>query len=199
MREILQGIFVWSWLSPPHGYHFNGHLFRLPGLTFCVDPVTAEPSVLEAICAARPERTVLTNRNHTRISGLLRERLGTRIAIHPKDAPHARAQGVSIDEELQPGMHIGPLTVVAVPGKSPGEIALYDPERRLLLVGDALIGDPPGQVRLLRPQVIDDLQELQSSIRQLLHLDFDTLLCGDGEPILTGARAAVEKLVATFT
>jgi glyoxylase-like metal-dependent hydrolase (beta-lactamase superfamily II) len=198
MRELLDGVYIWSWLSPPHGYHFNGHLFKLPGLTLCVDPVTAEPAVVDVLCAAQPQTIVLTNRNHTRISALLRERTGARVAIHPADAPHAREQGAVIDDELHAGARLGPLVVVPVPGKSKGEIALHWPERRLLLVGDALIGDPPGQVRLLRPQVIDDMDTLKASIRKLLHLDFDTLLCGDGEPIISGAHAAVAKLSASF-
>lgn len=190
---------MWSWLSPPHGYNFNGHLFKLQGGSgICVDPVAAEPPVLEALIAARPLRIVLTNRNHTRKSTELRAATGGRVAIHPADADHARGQGAPIDDLLAHGDKIGPLTVVSAAGKSPGEIALHWPERRLLLVGDALIGDPPGQVRLLRPQVIDDLDALKASVRRLLDLDFDTILCGDGVPILTGAHAAVERLVATF-
>jgi len=35
-------------------------------------------------------------------------------------------------------------------------------------------------------------------VRNLLELDFDSLLLGDGVPILTGARAKLEALVATF-
>ena len=198
MRELADGVFMWSWLSPPHGYDFNGHLFKLPGLTVCVDPVAAEPPALEALLAARPQHIVLTNRNHTRKSVELRAATQGSIAIHRDDAEHARSQGVAPDAFLAEGDRLGPLQVIAVPGKSPGEIALFWPERRMLLVGDALIGDPPGEVRLLRPQVIDDMDGLKRSVRRLLDLDFDTLLCGDGAPILTGAKAAVERLVRTF-
>ena len=41
------------------------------------------------------------------------------------------------------------LTVVAAPGKSPGEVALHWPERRLIVVGDACVGNPPGELSLL--------------------------------------------------
>lgn len=190
---------MWSWLSPPHGYDFNGHLFKLPGLTLCVDPVAPEPNTLESLITARPQKIVLTNRNHSRKSIELRAATGAKIAIHADDAPHCRGQGVEPDELLVHGQRLGPLEVIAAPGKSPGEIALFWPERRVLLVGDVLIGDPPGQVRLLKPQVIDDLPRLKDSVRQLLALDFDTLLVGDGVPILKGAHAAVERLVASFS
>lgn len=198
MQEILPGVQRWSWLSPPHGYLFNGYLLRLPEEVVCIDPVQADEADLAALVTAAPKRIVLTNRNHVRIAPLLRERTGARVAIHPADADHARRQGAVLDEVLTPGQRIGPLTIVAMPGKSPGEVALHWPARRLLIVGDALIGDPPGQVRLLGPQVIDDMEGLRRSIRALLALDFDVLLVGDGEPLLSGARAAVQRLVASF-
>jgi len=46
--------------------------------------------------------------------------------------------------------------------------------------------------------VMDDPQRLRQSVRRLLDLDFDTLLVGDGEPILEDAKARLEALVATF-
>ena len=42
MRGILDGVLTWAWLSEPHGYHFNGYLFRHPEGNLCIDPV--EPS-----------------------------------------------------------------------------------------------------------------------------------------------------------
>jgi glyoxylase-like metal-dependent hydrolase (beta-lactamase superfamily II) len=75
---------------------------------------------------------------------------------------------------------------------------LHWPERRLLFVGDAVIGNPSGACGLLREKVMDDPARLRHSVRNLLELDFDTLLFGDGTPILTGARARLAELVATF-
>jgi glyoxylase-like metal-dependent hydrolase (beta-lactamase superfamily II) len=119
--------------------------------------------------------------------------------MHPADAPHAREQGAVIDDDLAVGATLGPFTVVAASGKSPGEVALYSAARRLLVVGDAVVGKPPGGCSLLSPKVIDDLPALQRSVRRLAEeLDFDVLLPGDGAPILSGARAALRTLVATF-
>ena len=84
-------------------------------------------------------------------------------------------------------------------GKSPGEVALHWPERRILVVGDACVGKPPGACALLPESVMDDPAALRRSLTRLARtVDFDVLLVGDGAPILTGARAALEKLVATF-
>ena len=93
---------------------------------------------------------------------------------------------------------MGPFTIVGVPGKSPGEIALHDPARRLLIVGDAVIGNPPGRLSLLRERVMDDPARLRESVRRLLELDFDGLLVGDGPPIRTGGHERLRELVASF-
>jgi glyoxylase-like metal-dependent hydrolase (beta-lactamase superfamily II) len=88
--------------------------------------------------------------------------------------------------------------VVPVPGKSPGEIALFCPQRRTLIVGDAVIGNPPGRLSLLREKVMDDPAQLRRSVADLCRLDVDVLLPGDGVPILHEAGARLRELVATF-
>jgi glyoxylase-like metal-dependent hydrolase (beta-lactamase superfamily II) len=198
METIATDIRTWPWFSTPHGYNFNGLLIAHPRGAICIDPVEPGAADLEEIIRARPTRVVLTNRNHVRAANLVRERTGARVAIHPADAAHARSQGAVIDDELKVGERVGPLAVIAVPGKSPGEVALHWPERKILIVGDAVIGNPPGRCGLLREQVMDDPARLRESVRNLLAIDFDTLLVGDGVSILSGASDRLRELVATF-
>jgi len=198
MGEILPDIWTWSWLSPPHGYNFNGYLLRVAGGNLCIDPADPTPEDLAEIVHRRVSRIVITNRNHVRDANRVRSRTGARTAIHAADAGYAQGQGAVIDDLLAVGDVIGPLHVVGVAGKSAGEIALHWPERRLLIVGDAVIGNPPGQLSLLRERVMDDPPALRASVRRLLELDFDTLLVGDGTPILADAKVRLAALVATF-
>ena len=198
MQEILSDIFTWPWFSESHGYNFNGHLIRHAEGNLCIDPVEPGEEGLDEIAHLGVTRILLTNRNHSRAANKVRERTGARTAIHPDDGAHARNQGTVLDDALAVGTTIGPLVVVGAPGKSPGEVALHWSERRLLIVGDAVIGNPPGCCGLLREQVMDDPHRLRQSVRRLLDLDFDTLLVGDGQPILEGAKARLEELVATF-
>jgi len=197
MREILTGIFTWPWFSEPHGYNFNGHLILQPAGNLCIDPV--EPATdLEEMARLGVSQILLTNRNHSRAANQIRARTGARTAIHPLDAPHARKEGAELDDELNIGDKIGPFVVVGAAGKSPGEVALHWPERKILIVGDSVVGDPPGRCKLLPEKVIDDLPRLRENVRGLLSLDFDTLLVGDGASILQNARAALAELVGTF-
>jgi glyoxylase-like metal-dependent hydrolase (beta-lactamase superfamily II) len=199
LREILPGIFTWPWFSERHGYDFNGWLVRDSGGNVCADPVDMPDDVLDEIAALGVARIVLTNRNHTRASAKLRARTGARVAIHAADARYATEQGAVVDDAVAAGERVGPFVVLAAPGKSPGEVALHWPERRLLLVGDACVGKPPGACALLPEKVMDDPPALRRSLRRLAaDVDFDVLLTGDGAPILSGARDALQALVATF-
>ncbi len=198
MREILKDIFTWPWFSEPHSYNFNGYLICHAEGNLCIDPVEPTEKTLEEIVRRDVAWILLTNRNHSRAANRVRARTGARTAIHPADAPHARSQGTELDDELRLGQKLGPLVVVGVPGKSPGEVALHWPERRILIVGDAVVGDPPGRCKLLPEKVIDDPLRLRASVKGLLAFDFDTLLPGDGEPILQGAKEGLKELVDTF-
>lgn len=198
MREILQGIFTWPWFSEPHGYNFNGHLLCHPGGNLCIDPVDPTDADLEELARLGVARIILTNRNHSRAANRVRARTGARTTIHPEDAPHARGQGAELDDALRAGDRIGPLLVVGVAGKSPGEVALHWPERKLLVVGDAVIGNPPGRCGLLPERVMDDPGRLRASVRALVDLDFDALLVGDGESILVGAKDRLREIVDSF-
>ncbi len=182
MNEIVPDIFTWAWFSEPHGYLFNGYLVRHSDGNLCVDPVPPSDESLAEIARMGVASILLTNRNHSRAANVVRERTGA----------------AAIDGELSIGEKIGPLTIVAVPGKSPGEVALHWPGRKLLIVGDAVIGNPPGNCALLREKVMDDPGRLRRSVRKLLDLEFDALLVGDGASILHDAKSRLKELVATF-
>jgi glyoxylase-like metal-dependent hydrolase (beta-lactamase superfamily II) len=199
MREILPGFLTWSWFSARHGYDFNGWLVRHPEGNLCIDPVEMPDEVLDELARDGVARVLLTNRNHFRASMRVKERTGARIAIHPADAAFAREKGTAVDDELLPGDRAGPFVVIDAHGKSPGEVALHWPERRVLLVGDACVGKPPGECALLPDAAIDDKGALIQSLRRLARLDFDSLLVGDGAPVLTDGRAALERLVARLS
>lgn len=198
MQEILKDIFTWPCFSEPHGYNFNGYFVRHAGANLCIDPVEPTTEDLEELARQGVSRILLTNRSHSRAANKVRSRTHARTAIHPADAGHARSQGADLDDELQVGDRIGPLIVVGAAGKSPGEVALHWPERKILIVGDSVVGNPPGHCKLLPEKVMDDPARLRVSIRTLLALDFEILLPGDGDAILHGARDRLQELVSTF-
>ena len=198
MREIVTDILTWSWYSEPHHYYFNGHLIRDPGGNICIDPVEPTEDNLDAIANEGVAQILLSNRNHSRAANRVRALSDAQTAIHGSDAEHAKNEGTELDDTLEVGERVGPLEVIDAAGKSPGEVAFFWRERRILIVGDAVIGNPSGHCGLLPDRVKDDPAHLRNSVRKFLDLDFDTLLVGDGESILKGAKARLEELIATF-
>jgi len=198
LREIVPDVLTWSWFSARHGYDFHGLLVRHASGNLCIDPVEPDEETVAAIAREGVARVLLTNRNHVRAAEQIRERTGAPIAIHPADADYARGQRAAISQDLRPDERCGPFVVIAVPGKSPGEVAFHWPERRLLVVGDAMIGNPPGRLGLLPDRVMDDPATLRRSVHALAALDLDVILVGDGVSILEDAGARLRELVAGF-
>jgi glyoxylase-like metal-dependent hydrolase (beta-lactamase superfamily II) len=198
METILGDVITWSWFSEPHGYNFNSLLIPDLDGNFCIDPVEPNDQVMKELVQTGVDSILLTNRNHVRAVNKIRDHTGARCYIHPADAAYAKGQGAALDDELLDGESIGPFKVIGVSGKSPGEVALLWPARKTLIVGDAVIGNPPGRLSLLHERVMDDPAGLRRSVRQLLELDFDTILVGDGVHIIGDAKNRLKELVAGF-
>jgi glyoxylase-like metal-dependent hydrolase (beta-lactamase superfamily II) len=198
METILGDVLTWSWFSEPHGYNFNSLLIPDPDGNLCIDPVEPSNEALNELVRRGVSRILLTNRNHVRAANRIRERTGARCYIHPEDAAYAKGQGAVIDGEIHEGERIGALEVIGVSGKSPGEVAFLWRERRTMIVGDAVVGNPPGRLSLLPERVMDDPARLQRSIQQLLALDFDTILVGDGISVIGDAKQRLQELVDSF-
>ncbi len=91
-----------------------------------------------------------------------------------------------------------------LPGKSAGEIGLYfDPAQHaisrkmngILLLGDAIIGNPPGALSLIPEPKLDDSSKLKRSLRKLLDYDFNVLLLCNGQLVLSGGKLKVAEFL----
>jgi glyoxylase-like metal-dependent hydrolase (beta-lactamase superfamily II) len=99
---------------------------------------------------------------------------------------------LSIDRELVDGDVLpaaAGLEVIHAPGHTPGHIALYSRERRVMFSGDAF-GNHLG---LMLPISISthDMPQAKRTIARLAQFDFDHALPGHGQPLLSRAN---EKL-----
>jgi glyoxylase-like metal-dependent hydrolase (beta-lactamase superfamily II) len=185
-------------LAEAQGYDFNGYFINHASGNLVIDPVEPSSDDLETMADQGVKHILITNRNHSRAANLVRKETDALTAIHPSDADHARSEGCLIDEAFSVGETIGPLMAVPADGKSPGEVAVYWPDRGVLFLGDAAIGNPPGRCSLLPEDKLDNPQRLHASLRALLDVEFDVLLFSDGAPILSDAKARLEELVASF-
>ncbi len=182
--------------------------------------------VAAALSRARPIPEVLVathcHLDHMGTLAELKDRFGSTVAAHRADAPVMegtepyrlfkldplraayyrvlaplyRYRYVGVDRLLEEGDVLEGLEVIHVPGHTEGSIALFDPVARALFSGDS-IRNEKGVLDGPPPQFTPDLDLALDSIRdKILPLDFEVLLPGHGDPLVGGARDAVEGMMA---
>ena len=198
MIKLLDEIYTWSVFSDEKQLNFNGWFIQNQLSSFgniIIDP--PEPSEKDLVQMQKlggVQQIIITNQHHIRRASVIREKFNSKLQINSADAPNIE---LTIDTKFTNGSLIaGFLKAVVVPNnKTAGETALYWEDRKLLYVGDALIGDPPGKLRLLPEKMYADIQRTKDGIKTLMDLDFDTLLVGDGDSILSGAKTAMAEFI----
>jgi glyoxylase-like metal-dependent hydrolase (beta-lactamase superfamily II) len=146
--------------------------------------------------------------DHVRGLAALKTATGGRVAVHESDAdfvsgkapypspggavgflfkvmsPVFKATPVEPDLRLKEGDTIGRLAVLHTPGHTPGSISLFDRQDKLLFVGDTarfLKGKLEGPPRQFTPR----MDQAKASIERLSALDFEVMLSGHGEPLIS--------------
>ena len=105
-------------------------------------------------------------------------------------APVARElhEGEVLDE-VYPG-----LSVVHLPGHSPGQVGFWSQEQGFLIGGDVLM-HLPWRLTLPFRAFTTDWQEAQRSAKKVAALQVQTLCLGHGEPYVGNAAAQVDKVI----
>ncbi len=147
----------------------------------------------------------------------LKDLTNAKVAVHSEDAdfvagkkPYPKPKNIlfravssfikpdSVDVEipLKDGDKIGSLTVIDVPGHSPGSIALLDSQRKALFIGDTLRFDGT-KVTGAPKQFGWDIEKEKESIKKISMLDFEVMLPGHGEILKSTASNKVKEFVAS--
>ncbi len=197
MKQILPDIWQWSWFSEDKQLDFNGLFLMIGEHKILVDP---PPMTAEARAVVRRHEPIdyilITNRDHIREAAAYQVELRCQLRVPEGDAAQmdVRPTMTYKDGELLPG---GIWAIHLKDQKSPGESALFiERGKGVLIVGDALIGKPPGSVRLLPAEKYVDVQKAKDGLFRLLKYNFDSLLVGDGSSILVGGKQQVEQLLS---
>lgn len=194
MKLLLPDIWQWSWFSQEKQIDFNGLFLTVGEHRVLVDPppMTAEDK-LQIRKGGRVDYILLTNRDHERDAAVYQAEFGCQVMVPEADASQMtiKADKTYKDGELLPG---GIWAIHLTDQKSPGESVLFLQRwKGILIVGDALIGKPPGSLTMLPSEKYADAAKAREGLRRLLKYHFDAILVGDGAVILTGAKPAVER------
>lgn len=196
MKQLLPGMWQWSWFSEEKQLDFNGLFLMVGEHKILVDPppMTAEASMF--IRRNGPvDYIIVTNRDHAREAATYQAEFKCQLQVPEADAAQMDLKPTKTykDGELLPG---GIWVIHLKDQKSSGESALFIQQGRgVLIVGDALIGKPAGAVTMLAAEKYVDMAKAKDGLRRLLKYNFESLLVGDGASILAGGKPAVEQLL----
>jgi len=142
--------------------------------------------------------------DHCGAAPLIRERTGAEVWLHPDHAHGEGKPGVAgpLDPSraLVEGMAFetdtGAWRVYATPGHAPSHVVLHQPERRMLLSGDHVLGRP--SLYFDFGYTDDPVAEFLRSLERVDALDARLALAGHGRPFVDvhGHVAATRELVA---
>ena len=198
MEEILKNVYTWSIFSPEKGFNFNGWFILkqnpLFGNVVIDPPQPSDDDLAQMRSLGGVREIIITNRDHIRWSNELKNKFDASIRMPSADASLVE---IEVDSTFDDGDALaGFLKAVHVPNnKSPGETALYWQARKILILGDALIGEPPGDVSLLPREKYVDVTLTQKGISVLVDLDFDALLLSDGQSIPKDGKMVVKNFI----
>jgi len=116
--------------------------------------------------------------------------------------PPPKIPTAKVDCELKGGDRLDEvlsgLTVVDLPGHTPGQVGFWYPDKRLLICGDAL-GRMMGRLSLPFAVATADMAEAKRSIRKLATMDIAVLCFGHGDPIIGNASEKLRTFVTKLT
>jgi len=177
-------------------------------LDYIKNTMHREPADVKTICLTHADM------DHVGSLAALKEATGAAVASHSIEADlvagrqfksrskamkmmakvFMRFPRVEVDQKLENGDTVAGLQVVFVPGHSPGETAYYDPERKALFSGDAILTDKSGTVQGPRPMMTPDIAQAWQSVEVAKALDVEVLLPGHGKPATKDVNEQLKAL-----
>ena len=196
--EVSPGILVWqAYDSKVKADLFSTALETRAG-TFVIDPIPLASEALLGVGPRRPKTAgvFVTNANHARAARDFAKTFGVPLYVHDElrgTSDFPQTTGVRDGEMFSQG-----LTAIALDGGPAGEMALHcDDNGGTMVVGDALINFEPHGFGMLPAKYCLDSKLMRWSLEKLLDYPFERMLFAHGTPILSSARARLERLLAT--
>lgn len=194
-QQLRDGLWFWQVYEPAVKTELSCCAVALSGRLVFIDPIPLADEALTLLeNFAPPSAIILTSGNHARGALPLREKFDIPICAHAEAQPEIE---FPLNRVLTDGsVLLGELTVITLPGFGPGEIALWHKGLRALFVGDALINIGSQGFTQLPAKYCANAKLGRRSLQKLLQFDFELMTFAHGLPIVSGAKARLENLLA---
>src|SRR5215218_167260 len=201
----------------------NGNTLVDAGLPGQAEAIGA--ALVEAGIGVRDLRRIIFTHqdlDHVGSGADLARQSGARVLAHPADAPHIdgslrllkpspemleqrpqmrealeRHEPVGIDEHLEDGDRLdlaGGTRVIFTPGHTPGHLCLYLERSKVLVAGDALTAEG-GHLNGPNPSMTLDMRPTMQSIRRLMDLDVEIIVCYHGGVVSEDANGQLRRVL----
>lgn len=199
LDQVAPGIFVWEAYDSNVKADLSSTALETHAGTWVVDPIPLTSKGLLSLQANHPKTAgiFVTNANHPRAAVEFARTLAAPIYVHDE----LRGRGVFLQAKgVQNGGGFSPdLSAIAIEGGPAGEMALHHSANGgTVVVGDALINFEPHGFGLLPAKYCLDSKLMRRSLEKILDYSFERMLFAHGTPILSGARARLEQLLAAI-
>lgn len=192
--RVAPTLFAWQAYDTSSRVDLTSVAHLAEGRLVLVDPVElAGEAEAELLAAGNPVAIVLTNGNHERASSRLARLWDLPVLCHEAAASKI---GMAPDACIHDGQELlGGLTVIALPGGGPGELALYHAGTRTLSFGDLVLNLPGYEFSLLPDRYCLDPRRARASLQKLRELPVSSVTFAHGPPVVTGAGERLAGLL----
>ena len=194
---IVPGISIWRVYEPAVKAELFSTALTTDSGMYLVDPIPLRKDAMATLRAPGDAVGIfITNANHDRAAAEFTRQFAVPTYVHQslcETTEFAGAMGVQDGQALA-----GALTAIAIDGGAAGEMALHCfQDGGTIVMGDTLINFEPHGFGLLPSKYCLDPKLMHRSLRKLLDYAFERIFFAHGNPILSGARAKVEQLLAS--
>jgi glyoxylase-like metal-dependent hydrolase (beta-lactamase superfamily II) len=183
--EPLPGVVRWTVFSPGHKVDLASHAIRTGERWTIFDPIPVRFAIAPPWDVdASPLEIVITNANHERAIGAWRR---TARVWAPPGVSAPGAVNLTADN-APPGWRAFPLD-----GGAPGETALHDASRNMMVFGDAVVNLAGRALELLPERYCTNPAGLRKSLSTLPR--FDVALFAHGDPLVGNASDRMRALL----
>lgn len=194
--QVAPGTFIWQAYDTKVRADLFSTALETPAGLWIVDPIPLPHDALEVLRSqVIPAGLFVTNENHARAVAEFARSLAVPIWAHEslrQNRDFLTARWVQDGEVFSSS-----LTAITIDGGPAGETALHcDIHGGAVVVGDALINFEPHGVAFLPDKYCVNPSLMRRSLKKLLNYNFQRILFAHGTPVLSDARARVERLLS---